>query len=66
MYGRMGERHGTTYLGWRASNLLGSHGFIPPALQAQVERNWEFSVVRVRRESLSLEPRHENQFWGQR
>jgi hypothetical protein len=35
-------------------------------LQAQAERNWEFSVVRVRRESLSLEPRHEDQFWGQR
>jgi hypothetical protein len=40
----MGKRHGTTDLGWYASNRLGSHGSVPPAGQAQAERDWEFSV----------------------
>jgi hypothetical protein len=54
-----------TWAGVRAIFLAVTALFLLP-LQAQAERNWEFSVVRVRRESLLLEPRHEDQFWGQR
>jgi hypothetical protein len=54
-----------TWAGVREILLAVTALFLLP-LQAQAERNWEFSVVRVRRESLSLEPRHEDQFWGQR
>ena len=54
-----------TRAGVRAIVLAVTALFLLP-LQAQAERNWEFSVVRVRRESLSLELRHEGQFWGQR
>ena len=40
----MGEQHGTTYLGWCASNRLGNHGSTPPAATGSSERDWEFSA----------------------
>lgn len=54
-----------TWAGVRAI-LLAVTAVFPLPLQARAKLNWELSVVRVRRKSLSLEPRHEDQFWGQR
>jgi hypothetical protein len=44
LHRRMGERHNTTYEGWCAYNRLSRHGLLLLPLQAQAERNWEFSV----------------------